>query len=290
MFYRSNGYAVRAAVVATSPISVRGSNAEIFAGPDASLIVGRARFPLRGAPLAYHATLTLVMMLFVLSGVSLDARANPDSAEAPAELAVRWDPKDGGPRSLEDVVRLLNLAPGREEALRVTYFRIQSPGDASPELQFIARERSTESGTTATYKLRGPARLRGSAAFQTWACPFSRPQATHAGFDLTWVAEGAPVRDYARSCDASGKMADALPARYAAKDSGCTADVRRWVSGHLKIERWSFAGGRSVLEVSVNASDSPIAISEFRDHAVRPLIAAGARALPASKTEMASTC
>lgn len=240
-------------------------------------------------------SLAAAVACLIVATLSLCVRVSPVRAgeaaqRMPTELAIRWDPASGGPGSVEDVVRILDLAPGRTESFSVRYFTVKPPPDVSPGLQVIVRERTGDEGTISTYKVRGPARLRETGAFQRWTCPFENPRPEKAGLDLTWVSDGDPADAYARSCDADGPVAELLPQGFSAVPTTCKAEVQRWFSGHIRIERWTLADRRVILDVALDAKDSPVVISGFRDRAVRSLVAAGAQPLPGSKTEMGSHC
>jgi len=250
--------------------------------------------PCHSSPAATVRKVPAAVFCLLYTMVPMCLLVSPAQARAPVEhmateLAIRWDPASGGPNSLEDAVHLLDLAPGRKEAFSVRYFTVKPPTEIPPGLQVIVRERRGATGTVATYKVRGPERLRETGAFQNWRCPFAKPRREKAGLDLTWVSDGDSRDSYAMSCDADGRVADLLPTGFSAVPSTCSAEVQRWFSGHVRIERWTLVD-RVILDVALDATDSPMVISGFRDRAVRSLVAAGAQPLSSSKTDMGSIC
>ncbi|MDM0015239.1 hypothetical protein QTH87_22530 [Variovorax sp. J22P168] len=219
----------------------------------------------------------------------------PDRAEAramhlPAKLAVRWHPEGGGPQTVTEVVQLLELARGTSATFEVSLLSVDLPGGPDPGLQMFKVERSTSSGWRSTYEIRATEGHQKRAAFQQWRCPLTPARRIDVKLDLGWVSEGAPVVGYFRGCDSNSSAAQPSTAPRATTSAGCMRTVQRWTSGHVKVEHWRIQPGMDVLEVSLEASSKPVAVSDFRDHVVRPLLDQGIQPLDHSTLELASRC
>ena len=76
-----------------------------------------------------------------------------------AEYAIRWNPQQGGPSSVYEVLKLLQLSPTDSGAFVVEYFDVLLPQDAPTGFDAIARQRTTKQKSEVTFKYRGPNRL-----------------------------------------------------------------------------------------------------------------------------------
>jgi hypothetical protein len=75
-----------------------------------------------------------------------------------------------------------------------------------------------------------------------------------------------------------------------ARANGCPAAVTRKDSGRVRVEEWRLPGGAVLLEVSGGGADTSAALARFRLQVVVPLLAAGIRPAPESKTDQVSRC
>lgn len=231
---------------------------------------------------------TVLPMLICLAGM---APAVPAAhAAGDAEYAIRWDPAQGGPQTLDEIAAALGLRSGRRSTFTVQYFALEAPAGASPHFGVIARERTSDGAVESTWKLRGDMPLPAAGPLAGMRCPFARPTQDKREVDVGWTSAGAPRRGYSHSCDADGHLAQLLPAAMPAKPAGCSSEAVRLSAKNLKLERWSLPGGRLAFEVSSNGKDRPADLEKFERKVVRPLIAVGVRPLGASKTEMGSSC
>ncbi|MGO4396460.1 hypothetical protein AB4Z46_34460 [Variovorax sp. M-6] len=207
-----------------------------------------------------------------------------------AEFAIRWDPSQGGPRSMEEVVTLLDLPRGKRKSFTVRYFSVVQPTDVPPGSRAIARERSFGQRTEAMYKVRSNAPFPASGALATWRCPFEPHTKHKTEVDIGFTAEGLPKKSYSRSCDAGGSLEKVLPARFAAKPFGCTSQVLRIEADHIKIERWTLPRGEMSFEVSWNGEDTDADLRKFTRRVITPLMSRDIKPVRESKTELGSNC
>jgi len=219
------------------------------------------------------------------------ARAAHDASGA--EYAFRWNPADGGPKSAEKVAAVLGLDPGRHKSYEVRYFAVAQPVGLAEGASVIVRQRSGAKGATETmFKVRGTKPFDRADPLAGWQCPF--PGDVRAGrkaeVDVGWTADGSTRRTYSLSCEADGDVATLMPAGFKAAPLACSSKVRRTEVGDLKIERWALPDGSVSIEVSWEAGDSAADLEAFRKRVVAPLVASGARAQQASKTELGSGC
>lgn len=211
-------------------------------------------------------------------------------AASGAEFAIRWDPSEGGPRTFEEVVALLDLPRGKQKSFAVRYFSVAQPPDAPAGTRAIARERTFGQRTEAMYKLRSDAPFPASGPGAAWRCPFEPDTRHKTEADVGFTAEGLAQKSYSRSCDADGSLAALLPARFAAKPFACSSQVLRVEADHIKIERWMLPRGEMSFEVSWNGNDTEADLRKFTRRVVEPLLAHGIQALHESKTELGSSC
>ena len=207
-----------------------------------------------------------------------------------AEFAIRWDPADGGPRSIDEVAAMLNLPQGKHKSFVVRYFSVAQPVGAAAGTRAIARERTSGHAAESTYKLRSTAPFPSNGEFASWRCPFKHEARQKSEVDVGWTADGVAQKRYSLSCDADGFIKTLLPAQYEAKSFGCNSQVLRVQAGDIKIERWSLPSGEPTFEVSWKGQDTAADLESFAGRVVRPLMARGVKALRESKTELGSSC
>jgi len=205
-----------------------------------------------------------------------------------AEYALRWDPADGGPATIEAVLSLLALQRGKAKQLVVQYYAVPQPPELPAGFAAIARERTSGDEVDATYKVRGPTPLPGGG--KNWTCPLAPPARTKSEVDIGIVGHGVVTKSYSRSCSVARPMADSLPTVIHARPLGCTSSVTRIKARDVKVEQWQLAGGNQALEVSWAGKDSPADLQAFRSRIVEPLTSAGIKPLSESKTELGSIC
>jgi hypothetical protein len=216
--------------------------------------------------------------------------ASAAQAAADAEFAIRWDPAEGGPATIEAVAEALRLPEGKRKSFEVRYFSVKQPADAPPGASAIARERLSGGEMESMYKLRSPVAFPAHGPQADWRCPFKVDAKRQMEVDIGWSAEGVTKTNHSLSCEADGRIADLLPAGFMAKPLDCTSSMLRMSSRGIKIERWSLPGGRQAFEVSTNGKNTGTGRKAFASGVVQPLIGRGARPLQQSKTQLGSAC
>jgi hypothetical protein len=206
----------------------------------------------------------------------------------PAEFALRWYPSDGGPKTIEEVLSALGLASEEEENFKVEYLRIAQPvGD----VRTIARERVEANGKTESmYKRRGSADQK--AAVEQSTCPLigKKPKGK-LEYDVSWrmnAGELQRLQALSWSCTVQAKASKAFPVSWGAKPIGCESSMRRVKSGDFKIEQWTLASGKQVIEVSKEARLDQW--QQFQNETVLRLTKLKAQPLEQGMTELASAC
>ena len=203
---------------------------------------------------------------------------------APAEYAFRWDPALGGPGSGPAVAGALGLRVDKVKTYRIDYFDVA--GD--PAAPTIARRRTDGGKTQLTLKQR---QAEGQAAGSAPACALGAGADGKTEVDVTLLAEGQSRRALSFSCTLEGARGLAFAPELHPVARGCVATMHRYRTDAMDIEEWSVHDGASrVIEVSMKGADDAATQRRFEETVVRPLLAAHAAPLSASKTEFATAC
>lgn len=198
-----------------------------------------------------------------------------------AEYAVRWDPSQGGPANVGELLALLDASNAEGRRYEVRYFDFPAPAGAPAGATLILRQRVAEGGEgEIRLKYRSPQPVSGA-----WACPdgarFQKSEET----DVTFTSSGQ-ARSFAYSCSLD---AAAPPAFLSATPKPCSARMVRYEGGGHKIEEWTLPGGGIRLEVSRSGSNDAKHEAKF-GKLVERLRARGVKPLDESKTELGSRC
>jgi len=199
-----------------------------------------------------------------------------------AEYAVRWDPSQGGPANVRELLAFLGASEGGGHAFEVRYFDVPRPEGAPAGATPILRLRTADGGEAEVrLKYRTEQPLEGR-----WGCPDGARFEKSEEVDVTFAAGSAPVRMYAYSCtlDAKGP-----PAFLGATPKSCAARMVRYKHGDDKIEEWTLPGGGVRLEVSRTGPNGAKRLAKF-EALVERLRARGVKPLDESKTELGSRC
>jgi hypothetical protein len=72
---------------------------------------------------------------------------------ASAEYAIRWDPRDGGPGTIDEVAALLQVSSGKRKPKEfvVRYFALKQPKALPDGASVIARERTAGGETSSMF-------------------------------------------------------------------------------------------------------------------------------------------
>ena len=224
---------------------------------------------------------------FATVAISLALCGTATSAGLPepagAEYAIRWNARDGGPKTGDEVLAVLNLRAKGTHGFRITYYDFPSSTKTPPGFSTILRRRmDAAGGVELTWK------LRGDHAIAEWSCPLENSRHAKAEVDVTFGGLEKIDRMYSYSC-ASASPESAASA-LAAIPKACTAAVARWEAGPLKVEEWRLARDVLIIEVSGNGANGAEGVERFRRRVVAPLVAAGIVPSALSKTELGSHC
>ena len=199
-----------------------------------------------------------------------------------AEYAVRWDPAEGGPANVRELLSLLGAPEGTGRTYEIRYFNFPRPANAPPGTTAILRQRTREDGKAEVrLKYRSAQPLSGP-----WACPDGARFRKAEELDVSFAASPEPLRVYAYSCTLEAK---APPPVLGATPKSCAARMVRYEFEGDKIEEWTLPGGGVRLEVSRAASNSPDHLTKFVE-LVERLRARGVKPLDETKTEFGSRC
>jgi hypothetical protein len=202
-----------------------------------------------------------------------------------AEFAVRWDPSQGGPNTVDAVLTVLKESGGKPKTSVVQYFSVPQPSKLPDGFAAIVRERTLDGKIESTYKLRGPTQLPDSAR----ECPL-KSGSGKSEVDISVLGSGSLKRSFSYSCSAEGSVKSTLPRRFHAKPLGCSSDLLRVEASDTNVESWSFPAGRKVLEVSWKGHDKSSDLQSFLTRVVQPLVESGVKPLSESKTLLGSAC
>lgn len=216
-------------------------------------------------------------------GLDGGPRAFAAAAEpAAAEYVIRWNARDGGPASLNDVMGVLKTRATRDRKFNVDYYDLP-PNMAAPPGYSVILRRRIEDGAAAelTWK------LRGDAALADWTCPLRNAKESKAEAEVAFQAADTLARSFSYSCTSDG---EAAAAELSATLKACTATVTRKVAGPIKLEEWRFPGDIVIIDVSMVSVNNSGALELFRTRIANPLFAAGVVPLSESKTDLGSRC
>ena len=202
---------------------------------------------------------------------------------AGAEYAIRWNPRDGGPATAADTLALLGLRAKHSARFSVDYYDLPPSPTVPPGFATILRRRIDAAGqATVTWK------LRGDKVLSRWVCPLRDARDAKAEVDVGFNGVDTVTRRYSYSCTSDDL--EAALALLSARANGCPAAVTRKDAGSVRVEEWRLPGGEVLLEVSGSGTDTSAALERFRSQVVVPLLAAGIRPAPESKTDQVSRC
>lgn len=228
-----------------------------------------------------------IITVLVLICVGVNVRAQ--SASAGAEYAMRWSPEQGGPGDADAALKVLKLTYKAKDVaqFQVRYFAVSAPLPASGPVP-ILRERTKNGGPETTWKYRSSGGFPAPALAE-WACPLRSSKTAKDEVDVTLLSSGA-VRTYSRSCTSKGSVAETIPPDIVAQPKGCSVRMRRIEAGAVTVEEWNLNGGKVVLEISSRGLDVPASLRAFQADIAEKLMAAGARPIDRSKSELGSQC
>jgi hypothetical protein len=182
-----------------------------------------------------------------------------------------------------DVLTFLGASPKTAPSVfEVRYFDVPTPPGAPADSTTILRRRKGEDGRT---EIRLKYR-RNAPLGSDWACPAGSAFERKEEVDLSFTAAGPPARAYAYSCTLEAREP---PPSLAAVPKKCAARMARYELDGMKVEEWSFSGGKRRLEISRSAKNSAEELSRF-ERLVSRLRDRGVKTSNRSKTESGSEC
>jgi hypothetical protein len=200
-----------------------------------------------------------------------------------AEYAIRWHARDGGPRTLEEALAVLHARMRPTSTFTVEYYDLPSNARSPAGYSTIVRRRVAVSGRAElTWK------MRGEHALPEWSCPLRNSVRAKSEVDVTLGSGDETSRRYSYSC--TSEEPDVAAAELSATRKSCSATMRRWERGGLKVEEWHLAGNVVLIEVSRGGADTKAALADFRRRVAAPLNAAGIAVAADSKSELGSHC
>jgi len=207
-----------------------------------------------------------------------------------AEYAIRWNPAEGGPKTVEETLEALSdKSLNGLRTFTVQYFDVRTPpSDAPRGATAILRRRSTGTRYELALKYRSVDPLGVSKC--------GLPGVDRSKYEVDVSLRGRnspPTRFYSFSCEtASDAGPIAPPMEFEARLSPCVSKVTRREAQRTRstIEEWRLQGGAVELEVSREGTDSTADLEAFEREVADPLLAKGIKASPRTKSEIGSTC
>jgi hypothetical protein len=231
---------------------------------------------------------TLIPLLALL----LSAATGPAlGAGQDAEFALRWDPRQGGPATPQDVLQGLRLKASAPNHFEIRYFDFTAPAGLPAGFDAILRKRLSGGQAELSFKLRGPQPLPAQPSLQHWDCPLGPARKRKDEADVTFVEAGRTITAYSRSCSVETRQADIEPpAALQARPKGCGSTMTRLRSGQLKIEQWNLADGSVLLEASRPGRHTEASMRDFERQVLQPLLALKVQPLQRSKSAIGGDC
>ncbi|HSV47772.1 MAG TPA: hypothetical protein VLJ58_18430 [Ramlibacter sp.] len=214
-------------------------------------------------------------------------------AQQRAEYALRWDPVHGGPQHLDEVFKSLGAEPKKSQEAypQVLYFGVEAPlpKNVPAGTRIIVRQRGSAAEAQTMWKYRSDLPFKEPSAL---TCPLRSAAKSKYEQDVSVTESGAARVSYASSCTGDGTVKDQVQAATALKVRGCPSKmVRKEAKGtKLTVEQWTLANGKTVIEVSFTGDSGDMATAEFHTKVVKRLLAAGARPLEQTMTELGTSC
>jgi hypothetical protein len=231
--------------------------------------------------------------LFVAIALSSPAAA---LAKTGAEYAIRWDVAAGGPKTVADVLKVLDEKADGVTRYTIRYFTTTPPADAPTGFKAILRERKEEKeGKPDEYEL--TFKYRGEGALPAAiTCPLSAdPAESKSEVDISILGKDAKGKNMKRaesySCTVESVGAPVPPpASLNATPRACQSTMTRTKADELKVEEWKLADGTTLIEVSRKGKDKKADLDEFANKIAKKLIKAGIQPSDRSKSELGGEC
>lgn len=216
----------------------------------------------------------------LLSFLAVLCLQGPAGEPTTAEYAFRWNPKEGGPASVEDVQRILGGKTKSTKVFSVRYHRIPRDKNWQTSAEAIFRERS-RTGEKPEFRLK----FRSATPFErTDACPDGMEFSYEA--DVTFKASDSVRKVFSVSCSGTDPN---TAATLKTTPLSCQSTFTRYDSKHYRLEVWTFPNSASILEISHRSSNTAADRDRF-GLLVGRLLHAGAEPSTDSKTDLGQNC
>jgi hypothetical protein len=217
----------------------------------------------------------------------LTAAPNAPAEPEKAEYAIRWNVKEGGPKTAKDTLEVLKQPLKDSDNYEVQYFNFTPPKDTPEGVTSILRQRKKgKKQYELTFK------YRSDHALKPLGCPLAEsPDESKDEVDISILGSSESRRVYAHSCTIESENDPVQPPQaLAAQPMGCTSKMTRLKTNTLKVEEWHLPGDVVMVEVSRNASTGESDLHAFQRDVVDNLLHAGVKPSERSKTELGSSC
>jgi len=161
------------------------------------------------------------------------AKASPDTSAIPAEYAIRWNVKEGGPKTAKEVLDVLEQQLKDSDGYEVQYFDFTPPQDAPAGVKSILRQRKKDKKK---YEL--TFKYRSDHPLQHFRCPIAdKPDESKEEVDISILGPKESSRAYSYSCTIESKNDPVQPpSSLAARPMGCTSKMTRIKTSKVEIE------------------------------------------------------
>jgi|SRR5262245_7457598 len=207
-----------------------------------------------------------------------------------AEYAIRWNPAEGGPKSVEETLEALgDESANRVQTFTVQYFDVRTPPSDAPQgAKTILRRRSTGARNELALKYRSVHPLGVTK------CVLPGFDRSKYEVDVSLGERDSPAtRSYSFSCQVGSDAGPiAPPIELEARLLPCVSRITRRDARRTRsrIEEWRLQSGGVELEVSRQGTDSKADLENFEREVADPILARGIKVSPTSKTEIGSVC
>jgi hypothetical protein len=212
-----------------------------------------------------------------------NASLEPDKAE----YALRWNVKEGGPKTAGETLDVLRQPLKDSDNYEIQYFDFTLPKGTPEGITSILRQRKKgKKKYELTFK------YRSAYAFEPLGCPIADiPDESKYELDISILGPRESRRAYARSCTIESENDPVQPPQaLAVQPMGCTSKMTRLKAGAIKVEEWHLPGDVVMVEVSRNASTRQSDLDSFQQDVVDKLLPIGVKPSYRSKTELGSSC
>ncbi|PXX45309.1 hypothetical protein [Undibacterium pigrum] len=212
------------------------------------------------------------------------------TAATDAEFAIRWNVATGGPKTADDVIKLLGLPEVEADNYEVSYFSVAVPAGVPKADSIIARQRIKGEKTQLMIKYRNKLPLHDKFTISRWECPLGQKAESKYEADITLLFNKKSKAFYSQpayslSCSLKAKEKISFPTKLNAKQLGYSRTMVRYESEDIKIEEWTSTQCKEkFIEVSKSAKNTDTDYQAFVEKVGVKLIDAGIKPEATSKS------